>query len=42
MWDRLDTSNNGPTLLARSTGGARWEPARLIYTPALATGVGSS
>ena len=43
VWDRLDTSNNGPTLLARSTdGGATWEPARVAYTPAPANGTGSS
>lgn len=43
VWDRLDTSNNGPTLLARSTdGGTTWEPARVIYTPAPAAGTGSS
>ena len=43
VWDRLNTRNNGPTLLARSTdGGARWEPARVICTPAPATGAGSS
>ncbi len=43
VWDRLDTGNNGPTLLARSTdSGATWEPARVIYTPAPAVGAGSS
>ena len=43
VWDRLDTSNNGPTLLVRSTdGGATWESARVIYTPTPAAGTGSS
>jgi len=43
VWDRLDTRNNGPTLLARSTdGGASWEPARVVYTAAPASGTGSS
>ena len=34
VWDRLDTNDNGPTLLARSAdAGASWEPTRTIYTP---------
>ena len=39
VWDRIDSANNGPTLLARSTdAGLSWEPARLIYTPAVSGG----
>lgn len=39
VWDRLDASNFGPTLLARSVnGGATWEAARVIYAPAVAAG----
>jgi hypothetical protein len=34
VWDRLDRSNHGPTLLARSgDGGLSWEPARTIHEP---------
>lgn len=34
VWDRLDVSGNGPTLLARSTdAGLSWEAAREIYRP---------
>jgi hypothetical protein len=37
VWDRLDTSDSGPTLLARSTdGGVTWSPAATIYDPGLA------
>jgi BNR repeat-like domain len=40
VWDRLDGSGAGPTLLARSVnGGASWEPARVIYEPRVAGGV---
>lgn len=40
VWDRLDRSDSGPTLLARSVdGGASWEPARVIYAPAVSGGV---
>jgi hypothetical protein len=36
-WDRLDTSDTGVTLLARSTdGGVTWEPPVTIYDPGLA------
>ena len=43
VWDRLDTRNNGPSMLARSVdGGASWEAARIFYTPRPATGTGSS
>lgn len=39
VWDRIDAAGNGPTLLARSTdGGLSWEPARIIYTPAVSGG----
>ncbi len=39
VWDRLDANNFGPTLLARSVdGGATWEPARVIYAPAVSAG----
>lgn len=39
VWDRLDTTGNGPTLLARSTdAGLSWEPAREIYRPPAAPG----
>jgi hypothetical protein len=34
LWDRVDPSDNGPTLLARSTdGGVSWSPAVSIYDP---------
>jgi hypothetical protein len=34
VWDRLDRSEHGPTLLARSSdGGLSWEPARTIHAP---------
>ena len=34
VWDRLDTSNRGPTRFARSQdGGLSWEPAVTIYDP---------
>lgn len=34
VWDRLDSSEHGVTLLARSTdGGASWSPALPIYDP---------
>lgn len=40
VWDRLDLSGNGPTLLARSVdAGATWEPAREIYVPRVTGGV---
>ncbi len=43
VWDRLDTANNGPTLLARSTNsGVSWEAAREIYRPATGGGVQSA
>ncbi len=33
-WDRLDTTNSGPAILARSTdGGATWSAPRVIYDP---------
>ncbi len=36
-WDRLDTSDTGVTLLARSTdGGVTWAPPATIYDPGLA------
>ncbi len=36
-WDRLDTSDTGVTLLARSTdGGVTWAPPVTIYDPGLA------
>ncbi|MGL4575979.1 MAG: sialidase family protein [Burkholderiaceae bacterium] len=36
VWDRLDSSGRGPTLLARTVdGGATWEAARIIYDPGL-------
>lgn len=39
VWDRLEPSGNGPTLLARSTdAGQSWEPAREIYRPTLPNG----
>jgi hypothetical protein len=39
VWDRLDAADFGPTLLARSTdSGATWEPARIIYSPAVPNG----
>jgi hypothetical protein len=34
VWDRLDSSNRGPTRFARSQdGGLSWEPAVTIYDP---------
>ena len=34
VWDRLDTSNRGPTRFARSLdGGLNWEPAVTIFDP---------
>ncbi len=43
VWDRIDASDNGPALIARSTdGGLSWEPARSFYTPRTTTGTGSS
>ena len=34
VWDRITTTNNGPTYFARSVdGGASWEAARAIYDP---------
>jgi hypothetical protein len=39
VWDRLEATGNGPTLLARSTdAGASWEPVREIYRPPAAAG----
>ncbi len=39
VWDRLDRSNHGPTLLARSgDGGLNWEPARTIHAPTVSGG----
>lgn len=33
-WDRLDTTNNGPAVFARSTdGGATWSAPQVIYDP---------
>ena len=41
VWDRLETSNFGPTLLARTVnGGASWESARIIYSPKVSGGIG--
>ena len=40
VWDRLEPSGNGPTLLARSSNaGLSWEPARAIYSPTAAAAV---
>jgi hypothetical protein len=40
VWDRIEASGNGPTLLARSLdGGASWEPAREIHRPVAPGGV---
>ncbi|MCV2368593.1 sialidase family protein [Roseateles oligotrophus] len=40
VWDRLESTNFGPTLLARSTdSGASWEPATIIYRPSVAAGI---
>ncbi len=40
VWDRLDATGRGPTILARSTdAGATWEAAREIYAPTVAGGV---
>ncbi len=40
VWDRLETTNFGPTLLARSVdSGASWEPARIIYSPSVSGGI---
>ncbi|MBH9551440.1 sialidase family protein [Inhella gelatinilytica] len=40
VWDRLDSSGFGPTLLARSSDrGANWEPTRIIYSPSVAGGI---
>jgi hypothetical protein len=34
VWDRLDLSDNGPAMLARSTdGGLNWSAPRVIYDP---------
>lgn len=39
VWDRLEASGDGPTVLARSTdAGLSWQPAREIYRPAAAPG----
>jgi hypothetical protein len=39
VWDRLDRSNHGPTLLARSSdGGLSWEPARTLHAPTVSGG----
>ena len=39
VWDRLEASGDGPTLLARSTdAGLNWQPVREIYRPAAAPG----
>ena len=39
VWDRLDRSDHGPTLLARSSdGGLSWEPARTIHAPTVSGG----
>ena len=36
VWDRLTTTNLGPTYFSRTTdGGTTWEPARAIYDPGL-------
>ena len=36
LWDRVDPSDSGPTLLARSTdGGVSWSPAVSIYDPGI-------
>ena len=36
VWDRLDTSNRGPTMFARSIdGGVSWQPATPIYDPGI-------
>ena len=40
VWDRIDNSGFGPTLMARSSdSGATWEPARMIYAPVKAGGI---
>jgi hypothetical protein len=40
VWDRIDKSGFGPTLMARSSdSGATWEPARMIYAPVKAGGI---
>jgi hypothetical protein len=40
VWDRLDVTNFGPTLLARSIdSGSSWEPARIIYSPTVSGGL---
>lgn len=34
IWDRLDTTDRGPTVFTRSTdGGLSWSPAAVIYDP---------
>ncbi|HET7921415.1 MAG TPA: sialidase family protein [Gammaproteobacteria bacterium] len=34
IWDRITTTNTGPTYFTRTTdGGSSWEPARAIYDP---------
>ncbi len=40
VWDRLEPSGSGPTLLARSSNaGLSWEPTRVIYAPQVLAGV---
>ncbi len=40
VWDRLEPSGQGPTLLARSSNaGQSWEPTRAIYSPTVLAGV---
>ncbi len=40
VWDRIDATSFGATLLARSVdSGASWEPARVIHAPTVAAGV---
>ncbi|MCV2359421.1 glycoside hydrolase [Paucibacter sp. TC2R-5] len=40
VWDRLEATNFGPTLLARSIdSGASWEQARIIYSPSVSGGI---
>jgi hypothetical protein len=36
IWDRLDTTDRGPTVFTRSTdGGLNWSPAAVIYDPGI-------
>jgi hypothetical protein len=40
VWDRIENSGFGPTLMARSSdSGVTWEPARVIYAPVKAGGI---